>query len=89
MLTAYLNTKCVRPDGSFDCYLTQRVPVKTTELPHKGQTATGYGCALPTRYMVIANSRWHRVKAICYSNAATLYVSKVYSQLVTITIERD
>lgn len=89
MLTAYLNTKCARPDGTFDSYLTQRVPVKITDLPRKGQTVSGYGCALPTRYMVKVNNRWQRVKAICYSNASTLYIGKVYSQLVTLDIERD
>lgn len=89
MLTAYLDTKCIRPDGTFDCYLKQRIPVKITDMPRKGQTVSGYGCAMPTRYMVKVDNRWQRVKAICYSNVATLYVGKVYSQLVTIDIEID
>lgn len=49
---------------------------KITPIPRKGQTRSGYGRRLPTRYLVRlpGERRWRRVLAICYSNAATLYV---------------
>ena len=49
---------------------------KITALPWKGRTVTGYGRNLPTTRMIqLANKRWYRVKAICFSNAASLYIS--------------
>ena len=43
-------------------------------LPRSGQTVSGYGGRIPTRYMVRIGSRWHRVRAMSYSNGATYYV---------------
>lgn len=70
MKKLYVHTKNRRPDGTYDCYGSIQVPTKETGIPRKGQTATGYGSAIPTPYLVLYNSRWQRVKAICYSNAA-------------------
>jgi hypothetical protein len=37
--------------------------------------ATGYGCAIPTRYRVkTVGGRWRRVYCVCYSNCGTCYV---------------
>lgn len=38
-------------------------------------SATGYGSKIPTRFMVeCSDNRSRRVYAICYSNAASLYI---------------
>lgn len=39
-------------------------------------TATGYGAAIPTRYMIrrAEEKVWRRVYAACYSNAASYWV---------------
>ena len=51
------------------------VASKLTERPLKGRTLSGYGKNLPTRGMIqLNNKRWYRVKAICYSNTASLYI---------------
>lgn len=93
-MKAYINTK-VKSDnpqqiGGYHSYQTIEVEIKETEyLPRKGQTQSGYGKALPTRYMVKFNNKWQRVKAICFSNCSTLYISKVYSECLTVTIDKD
>lgn len=50
----------------------------TPTTPRSGQTVSGYGGAIPTRYMVryrIGNGQqWLRVKAMQYGNAGSLYV---------------
>ena len=86
-MKAYINTKQRRADGSYDCYHTQEVPCKVVDTPRKGQTQSGYGRALPTRYMVFYNNRWQRVKAVCFSNAGTAYIGRVYSPCLTVDIE--
>jgi hypothetical protein len=85
-MEAYIQTKRARADGTFDSYLTTRVPVRETAVPWKGRTQTGYGRALPTPYMVEWRGRWHRVKCICFSNAGTLYIGKAYDQCLTVQI---
>jgi len=45
-----------------------------TPRPRKGSTVSGYGNNLPTQWMVRVGRRWHRVRAICWSNAATFWV---------------
>ena len=42
-----------------------------------GRSATGYGSRIPTDYQVRVDYRgpWRRVYAICWSNAASLWVS--------------
>lgn len=88
-MKAYVQTKCERPDESFDCYQTTSVPVKTTDRPWKGRTQSGYGRALPTDYMVLWNGRWQRVKCICFSNSGTLYIGRAYSHLRTIRLDGE
>lgn len=47
---------------------------RTTPAPNSRCTS-GYGSKLPTPYMVrTIDSKWRRVYARCYSNAATYYV---------------
>ena len=40
----------------------------------RNRNVNGYGSKIPTSYRVKLAGRWRRVYAICYSNAATLYV---------------
>ena len=88
IMKAYVHTKSKREAGTYDCYLTQEVQVKETSLPRKGQTITGYGKAMPTRYMVLYNSKWQRVKVVNYSNNGSAYIGKTYSPCLTVDIER-
>jgi hypothetical protein len=88
-MQAFIHTKCARPDGTYDTYQTISVPVKETETPWKGRTASGYGSALPTPYMVRYNGRWQRVKVICYSNAGSAYIGKKFTPCLTVDIDRD
>ena len=50
---------------------------KETEAP-RNRNASGYGNAIPTRFMVKLDrgprSQWQRVYAICYSSVASHYV---------------
>ena len=50
--------------------------IKRTETTPRHNSRTGYGRKIPTQYIVIDNysKRARRVYAICYSNAASLYV---------------
>lgn len=53
------------------------VAADTTPMPTYGATASGYGAKIPTRYRVKVaadTSRWRRVYAACYGNAASVYV---------------
>lgn len=88
-MQAYIHTKQpTSKPGMYDCYQTVSVPVKETETPRHGINASGYGCKIPTQYMVKYNGRWRRVYAICYSNAATLFIGRKYTGLITVDIER-
>jgi hypothetical protein len=87
MKEGYIHTKEHDGRGGFNCYLTQTAPVKETETPRHGHTASGYGARIPTRYMVYYRRRWRRVYAICYSNASTLFIGKKYDCRLTVTIE--
>lgn len=49
-----------------------KIEAKETETP-RFYSASGYGRKIPTRFMVKVENRWHRVYAICFSNAASLY----------------
>lgn len=44
------------------------------EAPRSGQTVSGYGGKLPTPYRLTYAGRNRRVYAMCYGNAASLYV---------------
>ena len=54
------------------------IGARITEAP-LNRSATGYGNRIPTRYMIKLDrgrvTYWHRVYAICYSNAASYYVN--------------
>ena len=88
MLQAYVKTKSRRPDGSYDSYQTYSVDVKVTGRPWKGRTASGYGSAMPTEYMVRWNNRWQRVKVICYANSGTAYIGSEFDPQLTVDIDR-
>jgi len=88
-LTAYVNTKSRRADGSYDAYLTQEAPVKETARPWKGRTQSGYGRAMPTEYMVFFNNRWQRVKCVCFSNSGSLFIGRYFDSRLTVSIERN
>jgi hypothetical protein len=47
---------------------------RVTDVPRSGQTVTGYGGAIPTRYMIRYASRWQRVKVMQYGNAGSAYI---------------
>lgn len=85
----YVNTKCRCKDGSFDSYRTQKVSHKEVEPPPFGQTQSGYGARMPTRYMVRWNGRWWRVRVIQYSNAGTAYIGRRYDPCLTVTWEAE
>lgn len=66
MPVLYLND--IKGDN-FEVVRTENAPVN--------RSRTGYGSKLPTQYMIIDRHAPHvkrRVYAICYSNAASLYV---------------
>lgn len=50
------------------------VPARIRPPGYHGRTVSGYGAAMPTRYMVYMRGRWRRVYAACYGNAASFYV---------------
>jgi hypothetical protein len=47
---------------------------RVTEVPWSGRTVSGYGGAIPTRYMVRYANRWQRVKMMQYGNAGSAYI---------------
>lgn len=49
--------------------------IRTTALPHHGQTVTGYGSGMPTPYLIRVANRWYRVKVDCYGNSGSSYVT--------------
>jgi hypothetical protein len=48
--------------------------VRLTDVPRSGQTVSGYGGKVPTRYMLKYAGRWHRVYAMAYGNSASVYI---------------
>lgn len=55
-----------------DASLTESVLV--TDSPTYGQTVTGYGGKIPTRYMLKYAGRMRRVYAMAYGNSASVYI---------------
>jgi hypothetical protein len=54
------------------------IAARVTDDPFYGRTADGYGGRIATRYMVRLpgdSARWRRVYAMCYGNAASIYVT--------------
>lgn len=74
---AYLHFREPRKEGGFDSLQTVEVPLKETPAPRSGQTRTGYGSAIPTRYMVFVNGKWRRVKCRVFSNNGTLHLGDI------------
>jgi len=62
-------------------------PVKACKAPLRGQTATGYGKAMPMPYKVYFNMRWQRVKACCFSNVATCYIGNMFKDDTVILVQ--
>lgn len=60
--------------------------VRTTDTPRRGQTVSGYGGAIPTRYMIRYLGVWRRVYTMVYSNSGTPYV-KVHG--ATVVLDTD
>lgn len=56
--------------------------VKITPEPRTGQTVSGYGGRIPTRYMIQYAGRWHRVYMMQYGNSGTAYILKGGATLV-------
>lgn len=49
---------------------------RATTTPLSGQTASGYGGKIPTRYMIRYAGRWHRVYVMQYGNSGSAYIHK-------------
>lgn len=93
MKKAYLHICHIRADGSRDTF--QTVETEAKEEPLRWQllgltyTASGYGAAIPSRYMVRFNGRWRRVYVKVYSNSGTLYLKTAPDESITVQIEED
>lgn len=48
---------------------------RITPIPRHGQTVSGYGGRIPTRYMIRYMGVWRRVYAMVYGNAGSVYVN--------------
>jgi hypothetical protein len=48
--------------------------VRVTAIPRKGQTVSGYGGAIPTRYLIRYKGVWRRVRVMVYGNSGSAYV---------------
>lgn len=91
-MKAYVHTKVRRGDGYYDTFLTVEVEVKQKLLWWQEKclifTATGYGSAIPTDYMIKYNGRWRRVKCCIFSNSGVLFIGKKLDPQLTVDIER-
>jgi len=52
----------------------------TTTTPDQG-SVTGYGSKIPTAYMIKYRRHWHRVYAMVYGNAASIYIHSLGEDL--------
>lgn len=62
-----------------DLVYTDRTLVKAVKVeaaPRSGQTVSGYGGKIPTRYMVHYAGTWHRVYMMQYGNSGSPYILK-------------
>lgn len=51
--------------------------VRVTDVPTSGQTVSGYGPRVPTRYMIrygVRRPQWLRVRVMLYGNSGSAYV---------------
>ena len=53
---------------------TLMTKVRVTEAPRSGQTVSGYGGKIPTRYELRYEGRWHRVYMMQYGNSGTPFI---------------
>ena len=90
-MTAYIQTKHIRPDGTVDSVCTHKVNHKTSYLPWQklglSYTASGYGKRIPTCHMVQWQGKWRRVYCCIYSNSGTYYIGKLSDGLIVSHIE--
>jgi len=54
---------------------------RVTDTPRYGRTVSGYGGAIPTRYMIRYAGRWHRVLMMQYGNGGSAYIRKAGADL--------
>jgi hypothetical protein len=54
----------------------------TATTPRTGQTVSGYGRKIPTRYQIRYEGRWHRVYMMQYGNSGTPYICAKGEDLV-------
>jgi hypothetical protein len=83
---AYVHSKCRRRDGSYDSFRTQAVPLRMTQAPRSGVTASGFGVAQPTPYEVLFNGRWRRVRVAKGHRTSTAYIGRTYDECLTVQI---
>ena len=58
-----------------DDRIARKMIYRTDPAPRSGRTLSGYGRRIPTTRKTWYNGRWYRVYAICYSNAASHYIT--------------
>jgi len=58
------------------------LPRRETDSPRSGQTATGYGAAIPTGHMVTVNGREYRVYCTTYSNTGTCWIQTKHGRII-------
>jgi hypothetical protein len=49
--------------------------------PPRSRSVSGYGADIPTAYRIRYGTRWHRVYAMQYGNAASVYIRKAGADL--------
>lgn len=69
-----------------NCIDKRFMQVKATE-PPRNYSVSGYGKAIPTKYLVKYKNRWRRVYCSIFSNVGTLYIDK--RLFLTLTILED
>lgn len=78
MTTFYVKSAPIakRGDPITFLYDTSSIHLETKEVPApwSGRTASGYGRAIPTGYMVFYARKWRRVYCAIFSNNGTLYI---------------
>lgn len=69
------------------------VDVRHAPLPHhtagRSYTVSGYGCRIPSEYMVLVNGRWRRVYVACFGNSGSLYIGPAGNWTHTVDIWRQ
>lgn len=55
---------------------------RITDTPRSGQTASGYGGKIPTRYQIHYRRYWYRVYMMQYGNSGTPFIHSLGEDLV-------